>query len=562
MDRSTRQSDVRHTIPAQPDRIPPAIAERGALYIDLHERLLDRLRWPLMIALVVLYLAGYNTAWRYQPDSALYLEIGRNIAEGRGFTYQGVDNRLAYPGLPYLLATIHRVAPGYAIAAANAVMLLIAMAALAATYRLLCRAAGRGRAVVITVIFAQTVVFMKMSFSILTDMPFLLGVQACLLGCECTGWLAEKPIGPDAPARTAADRWAGWLLVVSGLILAGLMRPMMLPFIAALVAAATIHIIRLRRWRTALLGAILCASVAAAIFLLDPRRRATGMDRYEEQIVQRVSNVGQWLRECVGPNLLAFCHNTLPMTFFGFSFMLVGDFIVSGVLLSLCVWLLRVRPVWTLWVLATTFTMVGVVPSSRYLLPLMPILLLAWWNLARYANVRLGRGYGGCVAFAIITLLLPGMVRSWGTVWSEQIAKPFVASYHLGRYQAVDDMAKLIRQHTPPNAVVAIIVNDDTNAGILTYLTRRQVVETWDPVVPALAPRPVFVITENAAPVARAMLAPRGLRAGEAWSTPDYDLRDQIPLTLHSTSWRYRALFPATAPTTRPAANNALPLPN
>ena len=553
---------MHHKLLAQPDPIAPTIVGKGGLYIDLHERLVDRLRWPLMIAVIVLYLAGYNTAWRYQPDSALYLEIGRNIAEGHGFTYHGVPNRLAYPGLPYLLATIHRVAPWHVIPVANAVMLLITLASLAATYRLIYRAAGRSKAVAITFILAQTVVFMKMSFSILTDMPFFLAVQACLLGCECTGWLAQKPIGTDAPPRTAVDRRAGWLLVVLGLILATLMRPMMLPFIGALVAAVSVDAIRRRRFGAALVSTLMIAMVAIAIYTLDPRRSVTGMDRYEEQVIQRVSNVGQWLRECVGPNLLAFCHNTLPMTFFGFSFTLVGDFIVSGVLLSLCLWLLRVRPVWALWVLATTFTMVGVVPSSRYLLPLMPILLLAWWNLARYANLRLGRGYGGCVAFAIITLLLPGMVRSWGTVWSEQIARPFVASYHLGRYQAVDDMAKLIRQHTPPNAVVAIIVNDDTNAGILTYLTRRQVVETWDAVVPALAPRPVFVITEEAATVARAMLAPRGLRAGEAWSTPDYDLRDQIPLTLHSTSWRYRALFPPTAPMTRPAANNALPLPN
>ena len=549
---------MRHTTLAQPDRIPPAIAERGPLYIDLHERLVDRLRWPLMIALVVLYLAGYNTAWRYQPDSALYLEIGRNIAEGRGFTYQGVDNRLAYPGLPYLLATIHRLAPRYAIAAANAVMLLIAMAALAATYRLLNRAAGRARAVVITVIFAQTVVFMKMSFSILTDMPFLLGVQACLLGCECAGWLAEKPISPDVPARAAADRWAGWLLVVPGLILAALMRPMMLPFIGALVAAATIHTIRLRRWRAALLGALMIVGVAAAIYSLDPRRSATGMDRYEEQVVQRVSNVGQWLRECVGPNLLAFCHNTLPLTFFGFSFMLVGDFIASAILLSLCVWLFRVRPVWALWVVATTFTMVGVVPSSRYLLPLMPILLLAWWNLAHHANLRLRRGYGGCVAFAIITLLVPGMIRSWGTVWSEQIARPFVTSYHQGKYQAVDDMADLIRQHTPHNA---FIVCEDTYAGILTYLTRREVVETWDAVVPALAPRPVFFIVEDAVPVPRRMLRMHGLRGGESWSTPNHHHRDQIPLTLRSTSRRSGVLAPPGSPTSEPSTEKALPLP-
>lgn len=537
---------MRHTTLAQPERIAPAIADEGNLYIDHHERLLDRLRWPLLIVLLGLYLAGYNTAWRFQPDSALYLEVGRNIAEGNGFTYQGVPNRLAYPGLPYLLASIHRIAPGHVIPVANAVMLAITLASIAATYRLLSRAAGRSRAVAVIVILVQTVVCMKMAFSILTDMPFFLGVQACLLGCECTGWLAEKPIGTNAPVRTVADRRAGWLLVVLGLILAALMRPMMLPFVGALVAATTVHAIRGRRWRAALVSALLIALVVGAIYFLDPRRSATGMDRYEEQVVQHVSNFGQWLRECVAPNFAKLCHDTLPSTFFGFSFTEKGDYIASAILLSLCVWLFRVRPVWALWVLAVSCTMVGVVTSGRYLLPLMPLLLLAWWNLARYANLRLGRFYGTFVALLMLTMLLPGMVRAWGTVWSEQMARPFVAKYHHGNFQPVTDMAELIRQNTPPGAV---IVYEDSSAGILGYLTRRQVVESWDTVVPALAPRPVFAIVKDAALLPRAMLATHGLRpVTESWVTPDHHQREQVPLTLCATPWRQRVLSPATQP--------------
>ena len=548
---------MHHKLLAQPDPIAPTIVGKGGLYIDLHERLVDRLRWPLMIAVIVLYLAGYNTAWRYQPDSALYLEIGRNIAEGHGFIYQGALNRLAYPGLPYLLATIHRVAPWHVIPVANAVMLLITLASLAATYRLIYRAAGRSRAVVVTFILAQMVVFMKMAFSILTDMPFLLAVQACLLGCECTGWLAEKPIGTAASIRTAVDRRAGWLLVVLGLMLAALMRPMMLPLIGALVAAVSVDAIRRRRFGAAFVSTLMIAVVAIAVYAMDPRRGATGMDRYEEQVIQHVSNFGQWLRECVQPNFEEFCHSTLPTTFFGFSFSRSGDFVVSAVLLSLCVWLFRVRPLWAVWVLAVTCTMVGVVPSSRYLLPLMPLLLLAWWNLARYANLRLGRRYGFLVAGAMITLLVPGMIRSWGTVWYEQTARPFVARYHHGKFEAVEDMAQLIRRNTPPDA---LIVCGDSNAGILTYLTRRDVVETWDPVVSALAPRPVFIVIDDRAPLRNAMLRNHGLRRGrQTWTTPDYHPLDQVPLTLCSTSWRDVVLAPATSPATRPASDNVSP---
>jgi hypothetical protein len=195
--------------------------------------------------------------------------------------------------------------------------------------------------------------------------------------------------------------------------------------------------------------------------------------------------------------------------------------------------------------------MVGVVPSSRYLLPLMPLLLLAWLNLARYANGRLGRRYGTLAALLILGLLLPGMVRAWGTVWVEQMASPFVARYHHGNFQPLADMAELIGQKTPPGAV---IVYEDSNAGILSYLTRRQVVDSWTRVEPALAPRPVFAIVEDAALLPRAMLATHGLRpVTESWVTPDHHERDQVLLTLCSTPWRNRVLIPATSPVTRPS---------
>src|SRR5687768_7006933 len=69
----------------------------------------DRNRWWLFAGVALLYLAGFNGQWRVSPDSALYASLGRNLAEGRGYTYQGEHHKWVEPALPYLIAGSFRV---------------------------------------------------------------------------------------------------------------------------------------------------------------------------------------------------------------------------------------------------------------------------------------------------------------------------------------------------------------------------------------------------------------------------------------------------------------------
>src|SRR4051794_38090377 len=64
----------------------------------------DAHRRKLFVAVLALYLLAFNGQWRVDADSALYLTLGRNLAEGRGYTYHGLPHSLAYPGMPWLLA--------------------------------------------------------------------------------------------------------------------------------------------------------------------------------------------------------------------------------------------------------------------------------------------------------------------------------------------------------------------------------------------------------------------------------------------------------------------------
>ena len=50
------------------------------------------------------YVAAFNGQWRIGPDSALYRQLGHNIAVGRGYVFHGQLHDHAYPGLPLLLA--------------------------------------------------------------------------------------------------------------------------------------------------------------------------------------------------------------------------------------------------------------------------------------------------------------------------------------------------------------------------------------------------------------------------------------------------------------------------
>src|SRR5256885_16682902 len=92
--------------PAQKTTQPQQQQTHRARASDLLLAWADRRRYWLFAAVIVVYLAGFNAQWRLEPDSALYLSIGRNLAEGQGYTFHGTPHRLAYPGLPLIIPGI------------------------------------------------------------------------------------------------------------------------------------------------------------------------------------------------------------------------------------------------------------------------------------------------------------------------------------------------------------------------------------------------------------------------------------------------------------------------
>src|SRR4051794_35810591 len=166
---------------------------------------LERNRHWLFLLILVLYAAAFTGRWRINPDSAIYMSLGRSLAEGKGYVYNGEHHTRYEPGLPLVIAASYRVFGEDRFAPILLFELACSIAALVLTYRLMLRHAGRPTAVLITVGFGISQTAMRYGFQVVTDTPFLVGVLAYLLAYE-------HLVSARAPeARRDTWRWIAWL---------------------------------------------------------------------------------------------------------------------------------------------------------------------------------------------------------------------------------------------------------------------------------------------------------------------------------------------------------------
>src|SRR5215207_5650677 len=107
----------------------------------------DRWRHWIFVAIAVLYLAGFTGKWRVAPDSGLYMSLGRNLAEGRGFVYHGETHTRYEPGLPLVIAGSIRLFGHDRYGPLLVFILACSLTTIWLTYRLMLRHAGRPTAV-------------------------------------------------------------------------------------------------------------------------------------------------------------------------------------------------------------------------------------------------------------------------------------------------------------------------------------------------------------------------------------------------------------------------------
>ena len=156
---------------------PPAGDCCGVEKIFWHRR--RRTLFTVAVAIVLLYLAGVTNLWWPTSDSALHLGLGRSLAEGQSYTFNGRTHTLVPPGLPLILGAMQRIfGEGYL--APNLFEALCGLAALAMAYSFLTHWTDRWTALIATVVTAGSYTFYFTSHRILSDAPFALAFWALI----------------------------------------------------------------------------------------------------------------------------------------------------------------------------------------------------------------------------------------------------------------------------------------------------------------------------------------------------------------------------------------------
>ncbi len=477
-----------------------SVAARWLAFVDRH-------RWGLLALLVGFYLAGFNGQWRIEPDSALYLTIGRNLARGEGYVYHGQVNRLAYPGLPLLIAGCFKLFGIDRIAPVLAAMLAIAFACLGLVFRLIRLHADRPTAVMVTLGVGIMTLFHRCAFQVRNDMPFLLGVLLFLCGYEAIQQSRIK----------AGHVWRWWDIaaMIAGLLIAVVFRPAMYAFIGAIgIVFFARLVLRQFNWRRMLL-AMLPVVALAGFFLLDPRLGNSDrrLGDYEAPLLHSLARdpAGEAYRIFV-TNLTELLTPLTPETLFGTELGWWGLNILFGIAaLAAGVATIRRRTLWGVWVLAT-IAMMLVAPSviDRYLLPIVPILSYGWWRFMAWISRRQPRRWASAAFWTLLTIsTIPNMLKL-GAFTLDQRRPQFLAGYSEGSWTGLVALGRAMSGLIPPDGWV---LSPYKRARVLSYLSDRRVAEQLDPPGADVSIDRLYVI-EPADQSLQQLMRRLGVRAG------------------------------------------------
>ncbi|MBY0112301.1 MAG: glycosyltransferase family 39 protein [Phycisphaerales bacterium] len=448
---------------------------------------IDAKRWWLFALAAALHLASFNGLWRPVPDSATYLTAARSFAAGQGL----VENEQPYShglaGFPTMLGYIERLAGDAAWPKLLGVhaMGLLSLVFCFLTFR---RHAGRPIAVLVTFLFAINSVFLRHNAELLADIPFLLGSAMALWGYELTF------------ANHATDSGRRRWLFASVFLIAGvmLMASMRIVVVVSFVALVIDVLWRTRATRAKWAALAMCLAVAAiavVVRLADPRMKdGFYLLPKEKYLLTFITELGHRFDRVVEFNVAELFFRVTPGALLGNRIGLAPiDLVISLLVIVAGVRLLRRRVVWGALVALSFLQWLLFYPDSRYFLPVLPLLILGWWDLTAALADRLSRPRGAALAGAWVVLLLaPNLVRGIGFA-IEQHRSPFLDHYQRARYANMPELAEQIRLKLPADCVV---IADEMLAAPLHYWSGRRTVAAIPELVPAMVPasRPIYVL--------------------------------------------------------------------
>jgi hypothetical protein len=486
----TNQPTTGATPAASPPAPPNEQILRDPNWAQRYADFTDRHRKPLLIILFLFLLCGFNGQWHLGPDSGLYLSLGQNLANGRGYTYHGLPHGMVYPGLPYALATLFKIfhSQNAVIAAADALMLACGLGVLAATYRLVDLAFNRPSAVIVTLGVGITREFYRYCFEILTDMPFLLGVMMFLAG--------QEAIFQSIDQHHRKIRWFDWTLLIVGLIIAITTRPTMIGLLTVWIVSMIWTAIRKKNLRPiALITTIVIAALIALFIRFDPRHAVNAIrsESYETTVLNDLtSNLQHRLSVDVPANFVDLFALSAARSAFG---MPLGTWwinaIFGSIILAASLALIRKRLLWALWIAVTLAILILIQSHDRYMLEILPLLVLGWWRLMLTMNRLLPRKLGNAIFILMLILgTLPNMVQS-GAIALHQRLISFSPQFRDPEFQVAIPLAQDLKKFTTPDEIIFCPIK---LSRILTFLANRNVYEATDPGNGEFSTHPSWVI--------------------------------------------------------------------
>jgi hypothetical protein len=490
---------------ASPFSSRPVFAFRASLsdpWSEIILRYVDKYRYAMFASLAIALLLAFNGQWRIQPDSGLYLALGKNLALGRGYTYRGEPQQLAYPGLPCALSLLYRAFRSHYVAAADGFIVLTAVAALLLTFRLMLLALDRPTAVLVTFGLGFTHLFFRYTFEILTDMPFLAAVMAVLA--------AHEGIFNRHPHKPRSSLFWQWLLLIAGLVAGMTLRPTMLAFLAAYLSAILWIAIRRRKWMAAA-GAVVLAVIAFGVFLLFDPRQSTGHlfgGVYEQSAMRAFKSAFDGHLGALAANVQDLLGLTAARSVMGMPLGWTWLNVVFGIaILASGIALIRVRPLWGLWILSTVLMLLFVISLDRYVLQILPLLIFGWWRMLRFLCIRLPKPWGNLVFAALLVSGVTLNVIQVCNIILRQHDHPFYSLYRDGRFSGLVEIARKVPFVSAPDD--AVIVPTEFSRP-MTFLSDRCAYEPLDRVIPGTH-RNLLVVLDPANPTYASWLQSMGI---------------------------------------------------
>jgi hypothetical protein len=248
------------------------------------------------------------------------------------------------------------------------------------------------------------------------------------------------------------------------------------------------------------------ALIAILTFLiLDPRHHSNNNGSYETYALATLGrNLSTRLHNEIPANVQDLLNLTVARSIFGMPLGTPWLNAFFGIILFLAgLSLLRINLLWGLWVAATFAMLVIFVSHDRYLLQILPLMVLGWWRLIKAINLQLPQTLGNLIFLCLLFIgIAPNLLQDANVIRLQHL-HPFLAYYKEGRFPPYVTLANDLPIYTTPQD---IILTPERYSRILTFLADRTAMERGE-FNPDTPPHNLFVALDPEDPNYAAWLA-------------------------------------------------------